>query len=110
MVTQRDLRALLVAGGVGGALVAVGACGIALWIFPTAPPWAVKAIVLGGSVAVFALGGLRIQKLLWYGSLGVAKRARTSGRSVDIVAAARRKAASWIQRLRETLATWRTQI
>jgi hypothetical protein len=108
LVTQRERRGLLVAGGVGVALAAAGTCGIVMWIFPTAPPWAVKSVVLGATVAVFALGALRIWTILWYGGLGVAKRSRGSGRPVDLVAAARRKLAPWIQRLRKTWATWRT--
>ncbi len=55
---------VLLAGIVALSAVAAGVCGLALWLLPGAPAWAVKLVILGGSLAVSCLA------LLWISAQG----------------------------------------
>lgn len=79
IASQEDAIVLL-AGILAYGAVSAGGCGLALWLMPTAPPWAVKSVFLGGALAVFCLVLLTISaQVPKVGIMGILKRRDRGG-------------------------------
>lgn len=75
-IKRRERLLVLLAGLAGVIAVSAGLCGIALWIFPTAPPWAVRSIVAGGALSSACLGWRGLVDTLGHGALGLMREGR----------------------------------